>query len=63
MAKLKNLYDKISGLENQLSICNKAYMDLLERYNKFYQKYSYQETMERVKIINEQRNINRKNIL
>ena len=63
MAKLKNLYDKISGLEGQLSICNRAYMDLLERYNKLYQKYSYQETMERVKIINEQRNLNRKNII
>ena len=63
MAKLKGLFDKIASLEEQLAICNRAYMDMLEKYQELYQKYSYQETMERVKIINEERNINRKNII
>lgn len=62
MAKLKNLYDKISGLEEQLAICNKAYMDLLERYNKLYQKYSYYEAMEQVKEIDKKR-MNRKDLI
>ena len=52
-----------AGLKEQLAICNQAYMDLLEKYNKLYQKYSYQETMERVKEINKVRNLQGKLIL
>jgi len=63
MAKLKNLYDKISGLEEQLVICNQAYINLLEKYNKLYQKYSYEETMERIKEIDKVRKLEGKDIL
>ena len=55
MAKLAKLMNEVAGLKQQLAICNQAYMDVLERYNKLYQKYSYQETMERVKQVNKQR--------
>jgi len=63
MAKLKNLYDKISGLEEQLTICNQAYINLLEKYNKLYTKYSYEETMERIKEIDKKRRLEGKDIL
>lgn len=55
MAKLDQFIKKISVLKEQLSVCSQAYMDLLDKYNKLYQKYSYEETMERVKQVNEQR--------
>ncbi len=45
--------NQVAGLKEQLTICNRAYTDILDKYNKLYQKYSYQETMERVKEINE----------
>ncbi len=63
MAKLAGLMNEVASLKEQLAICNRAYMDILEKYQALYQKYSYEETMERVKIINEERNINRKLIL
>lgn len=63
MAKLAKLMNEITSLKKQLSICNQAYMNLLEKYNKLYQKYSYQETMERVKEISEKRNLQGKIIL
>ena len=62
MAKLAGLMNEVAGLKKQLAICNQAYMDILEKYQKLYQKYSYEETMERVKILNEQRR-DRKNII
>ena len=49
MAKLAKLMNKIAGLKKQLAICDQAYINLLKRYNKLYQKYSYEEIMERVK--------------
>jgi len=61
MAKLAKLMNQVAGLKEQLSICNQAYEKLLKRYNKLYQKYSYEETIEKVKEINEQRK-DRKNI-
>ena len=55
--------NEVADLKKQLAICGKAYMDILEKYNELYQKYSYQETMERVKIINKERRIEGKLIL
>ena len=55
MAKLAKLMNENAELKGQLSACGQAYMELLERYNKLYQKYSYEETMEQVKQVNEQR--------
>jgi len=63
MAKLKNLFEKINALKEQLRICNKAYLNLLDKYNKLYQKYSYEESIEKVKEINEVRRIEGKIIL
>ena len=59
--KLKRAYDKVDSMRTQLAICNKAYIDLFDKYNKLYQKYSYEETMEKVKEVNELRK-DRKNI-
>ena len=63
MAKLKNLYDKISSLREQLSVCNQAYIILLNKHRKLRIKYSYEETMEEVKRIDKDRNVNKKLIL
>jgi len=62
MAKLAKLLKENASLKEQLAICNQAYMDLLEKYNKLYQKYSYQETMDRVKEIENVRK-KRKNLI
>jgi len=63
MAKLAGLMNQVAGLKEQLSICNNAYMDILEKYNELYQKYSYQETMDRVKEISEKRQLEGKLLL
>ena len=55
--------NEIASLKQQLAICNRAYMDILEKYNELYQKYSYEETMERVEIINKERRLEGKLIL
>ena len=57
MAKLARLFKKIEELKRQLNACSNAYLDILEKYNKLYQKYSYEETMERVKEIEKIRKI------
>ena len=59
--KLKRAYDKVDNLRGQLATCSKAYADLLDKYQKLYQKYSYEETMEKVKEVNELRK-DRKNV-
>ena len=41
--------NQVAGLKEQLSICNQAYEDLLKKYNKLYQKYSYEETIDKIK--------------
>ena len=63
MAKLAGLMNKVAGLKEQLAICNNAYMDILKKYNKLYQKYSYQETIEKVKEISEKRQLEGKLLL
>lgn len=63
MAKLKNLYDKIEGLEKQLETCTEAYRELLNEHRKLKIKYSYEETMEAVKEFSEKQKIEGKNLL
>jgi len=50
-------------LKNRLAICTQAYTELLEEYHKLFQKYSYEETMEKVKEIDAKRKLERKLIL
>ncbi|KKN22684.1 hypothetical protein LCGC14_0912670 [marine sediment metagenome] len=55
MAKLAKLMNENIALKQRIGDCTEAYTELLSRYRKLYTKYSYQETMEQVKEVNEQR--------
>ena len=53
MAKLAKLMIENIALKQRIGACSEAYRELLVKYRKLYTKYSYQETMEQVKEIEE----------
>lgn len=63
MAKLAKLMNENIQLKKDIQTCTEAYRELLQKHRKHMIKYSYEDTMEEVKRIDKDRNINKKLLL